>query len=69
LRLQAEGALIGFYQEDTGERLLVPGELAQALKEEAIARQQAEAQAEEARQRAELQTRLKAQGIKLDTES
>lgn len=84
LRLQVEGPLIGFYREDTGERLLIPGELAQALKEEAIARQQAEAQADEARQQAEaarqraeaaeaklakMQARLKAQGIELDTES
>jgi Uma2 family endonuclease len=83
LRLQAEGQLIGFYREDTGERLLIPGELAQALKQEASARQQAEQQAEQERQRAEqerqraeeaearlveLQARLREQGIDLETE-
>lgn len=53
LRLQAEGRLINFYREDTGEKLLIPGELAQALRDEVVARQQAEAQAEVERQRAE----------------
>ncbi|MBW4568408.1 MAG: Uma2 family endonuclease [Tolypothrix carrinoi HA7290-LM1] len=53
LRLQAEGRLINFYREDTGEKLLIPGELAQALRDEVVARQQAEAQAEAERQRAE----------------
>ncbi|MEJ1933464.1 Uma2 family endonuclease [Nostoc sp. NIES-2111] len=33
LRLQAEGELIAFYQEDTGEKLLNPTEQAQALRE------------------------------------
>jgi Uma2 family endonuclease len=53
LRLQVEGKLIGFYREDTGEKLLLPDELASALGEEAIARQQAEERAEQERQRAE----------------
>ncbi|WNZ21889.1 Uma2 family endonuclease [Leptolyngbya sp. NK1-12] len=53
LRLQVEGKLIGFYRQDTGEKLLVPDELAQALRQEVFARQQAEAEAEEERQRAE----------------
>lgn len=53
LRLQAEGRLINFYREDTGEKLLIPDELAQALRDEVVARQQAEAQAEQERQRAE----------------
>ncbi|MBD0337303.1 MAG: Uma2 family endonuclease [Cyanobacteria bacterium Co-bin13] len=53
LRLQAEGQLIGFYREDTGERLLIPTELAASLKQETLARQQAEQQAEQAQQRAE----------------
>ncbi|MGD1932710.1 MAG: Uma2 family endonuclease [Leptolyngbyaceae cyanobacterium] len=67
LRLQAEGQLIGFYREDTNERLLIPGELAQALQQESLARQQAEQRAEQAEARlAELQAQLKAQGIKLD---
>ncbi|RCJ42277.1 hypothetical protein A6770_08720 [Nostoc minutum NIES-26] len=46
LRLQLEEQLIGFYREDTGEKLLIPEELAQALKQERIARQQAESQVE-----------------------
>jgi hypothetical protein len=46
LRLAVEGALIGFYRYDTGERLLIPGELAAALRREALARQQAEQRAE-----------------------
>jgi Uma2 family endonuclease len=81
LRLQAEGQLIGFYRQETGERLLIPSELAQSLKREALARQQAEQQAEQERQRAEqerqraeqaeaelaqLKARLKAQGIELN---
>lgn len=53
LRLEHEGQLIGFYRQDTGERLLIPSELAVALKQEALARQQAESQAESERQRAE----------------
>jgi Uma2 family endonuclease len=76
LRLQVEGNLIGFYREDTGEKLLIPSELSQALRQEAIARQQAEQRAEQERPRAEqaearlaaLEARLKAKGIDLDGE-
>ncbi|MHC5599810.1 MAG: Uma2 family endonuclease [Nostoc sp.] len=46
LRLQIEGQLIGFYREDTGEKLLIPEELAEALKQERLARQQAQSQVE-----------------------
>ena len=46
LRLAIEGKLIGFYREDTGEKLLLPDELAQALCRETQARQQAEERAE-----------------------
>jgi Uma2 family endonuclease len=53
LRLQVEGQLIGFYREDTGEKLLIPDEMAQALRSEIEARQQAEQRAEQERQRAE----------------
>ena len=60
LRLAVEGKLIGFYREDTGEKLLIPDELAQALGQktqellqEIQARQQAEELAEQERQRAE----------------
>ncbi|MBD2099607.1 Uma2 family endonuclease [Leptolyngbya sp. FACHB-261] len=53
LRLVVEGKLISFYREDTGEKLLIPEELAQALQQETLARQQAETRAEQERQRAE----------------
>jgi Uma2 family endonuclease len=60
LRLAVEGKVIGFYREDTGEKLLMPDEIAQALAQktqellQAIeARQQAEAQVEQEKQRAE----------------
>lgn len=46
LRLAVEGSLIGFYRLDTGEKLLIPDELAAAL-------QAAEEQAAQERQRAE----------------
>ncbi|MDZ8093632.1 MAG: Uma2 family endonuclease [Nostoc sp. DedQUE05] len=46
LRLQIEGQLIGFYREDTGEKLLIPEELAKALKQERLVREQAESQVE-----------------------
>lgn len=74
LRLQVEGQLIGFYREDNGEKLLIPQELSQALKQEALARQQAEQRAEQERQRAEdaearlaeLQARIRDQGIDIE---
>lgn len=53
LRLQVEGRLISFTREDTGEKLLIPDELAEALRQEVVARQQAEEQAQQERQRAE----------------
>ena len=76
LRLQVDGALIGFYREDTGEKLLAPGELVQALRAETLARQSAEERAERERQRADraesqvarLQAQLKALGVNPDGE-
>ncbi|WP_199247611.1 Uma2 family endonuclease [[Phormidium] sp. ETS-05] len=53
LRLAVEDKLIGFYREDTGEKLLLPDELVTALDQEMQARQEAEAQAEAERERAE----------------
>ena len=44
LRLQVEESLIGFYREDTGEKLLCPEELADALEQERLAKEQAEEQ-------------------------
>ena len=47
LRLEVEDKLIGFYREDTGEKLLIPDELAAALRQETLARQAAEERAAE----------------------
>ncbi|MEH1831163.1 MAG: Uma2 family endonuclease [Nostoc sp.] len=51
LRLQIEGQLIGFYREDTGEKLLIPEELAEALKQERLVREQAQEQVESLKER------------------
>jgi Uma2 family endonuclease len=68
LRLQVEEQLIGFYREDTGEKLLIPEELAAALaqeraakEQERMARQQAEAQVER------LKAQLRSLGVDPDT--
>lgn len=47
LRLTAEARLIGFYRLDTGEKLLIPDELAEARQQEVAARQMAEERAAE----------------------
>ncbi|MDY7013123.1 MAG: Uma2 family endonuclease, partial [Cyanobacteriota bacterium] len=52
LRLEVEDKLIGFYREETGEKLLIPTELATALQQEISARLDAEQLAEAERQRA-----------------
>lgn len=63
LRLEVDVALIAFYREDTGEKLLAPDELASALRQETLARQQAEEQLEQEKQRADrLAARLRALG-------
>ncbi|MBF2086148.1 Uma2 family endonuclease [Thermoleptolyngbya sp. C42_A2020_037] len=63
LRLEIDGQLIAFYREDTGEKLLIPGELAQALRTEAQARQDAEARAQELEAEVEsLRSRLRELG-------
>ncbi|HLP87564.1 MAG TPA: Uma2 family endonuclease [Nostocaceae cyanobacterium] len=75
LRLVAENKLINFYRLDTGEKLLIPDELAQALREEVLAKQEAQKQAEQERQRAEqaelqiqqLKARLKSLGVDPDS--
>ncbi len=65
LRLEIDEQLIAFYKQDTGEKLLAPGELVEALQQEILAREQAEeraTQAEERAKQAELQVeRLKEQ--------
>ena len=53
LRIAVEGKLLGFYREDTGEKLLLPDELLTALREEMRRRAAAEDRAEQAEGRAE----------------
>lgn len=53
LRLQVEGAILSFYREDTGEKLLVPAELAQALIQERQRADQESQRADQESQRAE----------------
>ncbi|AFY36450.1 Uma2 family endonuclease [Calothrix sp. PCC 7507] len=68
LRLVVEGRLIGFYREDTGEKLLIPDELTAALRQEVVARQQAEARAEQAQLQVEqLKEKLRSLGVDPDT--
>lgn len=74
LRLQIEDTLIGFYREDTGEKLLAPDELVAALRQQTQARQNLEQQLEQAQQAKEsaqrhaerLAERLRAMGINPD---
>jgi Putative restriction endonuclease len=68
LRLQVEGQLIGFYREDTGEKLLIPEELAEALKQERLAREQAEEQVKQAESQVKrLKEQLRSLGVDPDT--
>ncbi|QSJ17811.1 Uma2 family endonuclease [Nostoc sp. UHCC 0702] len=68
LRLQVEGQLISFYREDSGEKLLIPQELAEALKQEKLARQQAQEQARQAESQVErLKEHLRSLGVDPDT--
>lgn len=67
LRVQIEGDIIGFYREDTGEKLLIPDELvaaleheSEALEDESEQRRQAEERAEAAEARAEQMQRAAA---------
>ena len=53
LRVQIEEDIIGFYREDTGEKLLIPDELVAALEREIEQRRQAEERAEAAEARAD----------------
>jgi Uma2 family endonuclease len=59
LRLQVEYTLIGFYREDTGEKLLAPDELIAALREETQARQNLEQQLAQERQNVEQERQAK----------
>ncbi|MDZ8083906.1 MAG: Uma2 family endonuclease [Nostoc sp. DcaGUA01] len=67
LRLAIEGKIIAFYREDTGEKLLIADELVEALRQEVVARQQAEERAEQESQRAE-QERQRAEQAQLEIE-
>ncbi|MEA5511497.1 Uma2 family endonuclease [Crocosphaera sp. UHCC 0190] len=51
LQLKVEGELIGFYREDTGEKLLIPEELAEALTQKEAELTQKETELEEERQK------------------
>ncbi len=53
LQLRVEDKLIGFYRDDTGEKLLIPDELFTALQREMAARREAEERATQERQLAE----------------
>jgi Uma2 family endonuclease len=59
LRLQLEDTLIGFYREDTGEKLLAPNELVTALHEETQALQNLEEQLAQEKQNAEQERQAK----------
>jgi Uma2 family endonuclease len=64
LRLAVEGSLIGFYREDTGEKLLIPDELVEALRQERLRTEQERLRAEEAEAKVEqLQAQLRALGV------
>jgi Uma2 family endonuclease len=52
LRLEIDEQLIAFYKQDTGEKLLAPGELVEALQQEILAREQAEERAKQAEEQA-----------------
>ena len=53
LRLEVEGTILGFYRQDTGEKLLVPEEMRLALQDAIQARVEAQTRAEQEKQRAE----------------
>ncbi|WP_138497714.1 Uma2 family endonuclease [Nostoc sp. PA-18-2419] len=67
LRLAIEGKLIAFYQEHTGKKLLIADELVEALRQEVLARQQAEERAEQESRRAE-QEHQRAEQAQLEIE-
>ena len=51
LKLKVEGQLIGFYRKDTGEKLLIPKELAAALKQKEMELQQKETELQQEKQK------------------
>ena len=66
LRLEIEGKLLGFYLEDNGDKLLIPDELASALKAE---RQRAEAESQRAAEVESLLARYREQFGQLPQEN
>lgn len=67
LRLQVEGQVIGFYREDTGDKLLMPEELADALEQERLAKEQERLAKEQAEAQVErLKAHLRSLGIDPD---
>lgn len=66
LRLAVDDGLIAFYREN-GEKLPAPNELIEALRQETLARQAAEVQLEQERQRAE-QERQRAEAAEAEVE-
>jgi Uma2 family endonuclease len=67
LRLQVEGKLIGFYQLDTGQKLLVPSELREKLQEALAQQDTLEQQVMQYQQQAErLAAQLRALGVDPD---
>jgi hypothetical protein len=67
LRVTVEGELLGFYRLDTGEKLLIPTELAEQLQQERQRTEQERQRAEQERQRADkLAEYLRTQGIDPD---
>ena len=67
LKLKVEGKVIGFYREDTGEKLFVPRELRENWQQEILARQEVEKKLEEQREKTE-QERKKAEQEREKTE-
>ncbi|MBW4488069.1 MAG: Uma2 family endonuclease [Trichocoleus desertorum ATA4-8-CV12] len=69
LRLQPEGQFLTFYREDTGEKLLAPEELAQALAQSQTQIEAERLKAEQESQRADrLAAKLRALGIDPEAE-
>ncbi len=67
LSLQIEGMVIGFYRQDTGEKLLAPDELVQALRQAKLEIEEAKLEAEEAKLEAE-EAKLEAEEAKLQAQ-
>lgn len=67
LRLEIDHQLIGFFRVDSGEKLLAPNDLIEALRQETLAREVAELQLAQERQRAK-QERQRAEQAEVEVE-